>query len=283
VDDFRRRRARVRRKPDPTSILKLDFDEVPIGRQKSVSEELIEVPKLTGIFDSAPQDVDVSREPVPVFDSDAQRAPEEWLRRVGERVDDEKRPLPPRRKAPELDLRSAPSGGAERGPLEIPLGAPQSVSDADAGQLVSPNLKVAPRLGRALAGILDACILLAAYGMFGVAFWRIGGEASRQPGFLALVAVIFVVVLVAYFAVNVAWVSTTPGLLARGFEIRRMDGDRPRAADALLRAFGVLVSLAALGLGFLWCLVDTEALTWHDRMSRTVIAVTEAGEPKAEK
>ncbi|MGO9270842.1 MAG: RDD family protein [Terriglobia bacterium] len=271
VDDFRRRRARARRKPDTNSILKLDFNDVPIGRQRSVSAELIEVPKVTGIFESTPEDVDVSREPTPVLDSQAQKAPEDWLRRVGERVDDDKG-RPARLAAADLEVASDPSA-LEMGPLEIPLGVSQSVSDADAGELVSQAVMLAPRPGRSVAGLLDALILLLGYGMFAVSFWWIGGKISLQPGFLALIGSIFVLLLIAYFAVNVAWASTTPGLLARGLEIRRMDGGRPTVADALLRAFGILVSLAALGLGFVWCLVDSDTLTWHDRMSRTVIAV----------
>jgi len=275
VDDFRRRRAGVRRKPDPNSILKLDFNEVPIGRRRSVSAELIEVPKVTGIFESTPQDVDVSREPTPVLNSEAKKAPEDWLRRVGERVDDEKRPAPPAPAEPGV----APKPPAvEVGPLEIPLGASQSVSDAEAGELVSQAHMLAPVPGRAVAGLLDAFILLLGYGMFAAAFWWIGGQVSLQPGFLALIGSIFALLLVAYFAVNIGWASTTPGLLARGFEVRRTDGGRPTVADALLRAFGILVSLAALGLGFVWCLVDSDTLTWHDRMSRTLIVVKGAYE-----
>jgi uncharacterized RDD family membrane protein YckC len=278
VTDFRRRRARVRRKPDPNSILKLDFGDIPIGRRKSVSEDLTQVPEVTGVFEPTSEDADFSSEPAPLLDSEARKVPEDWLRPVDERVDDKGRPTTPRSRTLERDLRSDPLATVEAGPLEIPLGVPQSDSDADAGELVSQTLTLAPRSGRCLAGFLDALILLLGYGMFAVAFWRIGGQVSLQPGFLALIGSILVLLLVAYFTVNVAWASTTPGLLARGFEIRRMDSGRPTVADALLRAFGVLVSLAALGLGFIWCLVDGDSLTWHDRMSRTVIAVKKAEE-----
>jgi len=278
VNDFRRRRARARRKADPNRILKLDFDDASTGRQKSASAELMEVPKAAGIFEPTPEDVDVSRDSVPTLDPDARKAPQDWSRRGGERVDDEDRPAARRRETRETELRSYPTPTVEAGPLEIPLGVPQSVSDADAEELVSQTLTLAPRSGRCVAGLLDALILLLGYAMFALAFWRVGGHVSLQPGFLALTGSIFVLLLVAYFAVNVAWASSTPGLLARGFEIRRMDSGRPTVADALLRAFGTLVSLAALGLGFMWCLVDSDTLTWHDRMSRTVIAVKEVEE-----
>ena len=40
---------------------------------------------------------------------------------------------------------------------------------------------------------------------------------------------------------------------------------------AVTRRRAALVSLLALGLGFLWSLWDPERLTWHDRLSRTRI------------
>ncbi|MGD1104323.1 MAG: hypothetical protein ABSA59_19915, partial [Terriglobia bacterium] len=46
----------------------------------------------------------------------------------------------------------------------------------------------------------------------------------------------------------------------------------PTVRESFWRAFGVLVSLSALMLGFVWACVDSDGLTWHDRMSGTVIA-----------
>jgi hypothetical protein len=42
------------------------------------------------------------------------------------------------------------------------------------------------------------------------------------------------------------------------------------------RAFGYLVSASAFFLGFVWALVDSEGLTWHDRMSDTFLASTDS-------
>jgi hypothetical protein len=40
-----------------------------------------------------------------------------------------------------------------------------------------------------------------------------------------------------------------------------------------MRAVGMLLGAGAVGLGYLWALADEEALTWHDRMSKTFIAI----------
>jgi uncharacterized RDD family membrane protein YckC len=42
---------------------------------------------------------------------------------------------------------------------------------------------------------------------------------------------------------------------------------------ALLRFAAALVSLATVGLGFLWILVDPEKLAWHDRIAGTRVVV----------
>lgn len=39
---------------------------------------------------------------------------------------------------------------------------------------------------------------------------------------------------------------------------------------ATLRFVAAGLSAAAAGLGFLWCLVDRDGMTWHDRLSRTL-------------
>jgi uncharacterized RDD family membrane protein YckC len=85
---------------------------------------------------------------------------------------------------------------------------------------------------------------------------------------LGLIAMI---VIFAYFASFTALSSATPGMLWTGCEVRNLQGEHPTVNESLWRAFGVLVSMAALMVGFVWAYVDSETLTWHDRMSGTVI------------
>jgi uncharacterized RDD family membrane protein YckC len=39
--------------------------------------------------------------------------------------------------------------------------------------------------------------------------------------------------------------------------------------QSLLRCAGAALSLAPAGLGYLWCMIDREGLSWHDRLSGT--------------
>jgi len=53
--------------------------------------------------------------------------------------------------------------------------------------------------------------------------------------------------------------------------VRSQTGGLPSPQQAFWRAFGYLVSISALMLGFIWALVDSDGLTWHDRMSETYL------------
>ncbi len=60
-----------------------------------------------------------------------------------------------------------------------------------------------------------------------------------------------------------------------GLSILNLDGELPRASQRRSRAFGTLLSLAALGIGFVWAAADEQGLTWHDRISKTFISQDE--------
>ncbi len=51
----------------------------------------------------------------------------------------------------------------------------------------------------------------------------------------------------------------------------RTDGDQLRFVDALVRGLASVFSFAALGIGCLWMLYDTERQTWHDKIAGTYV------------
>ncbi len=61
----------------------------------------------------------------------------------------------------------------------------------------------------------------------------------------------------------------TLGMRAWRLRVVRADGGALTLRDGLVRYLAALLSWAALGLGFLWVLVDRERLAWHDRLSGT--------------
>lgn len=61
----------------------------------------------------------------------------------------------------------------------------------------------------------------------------------------------------------------TLGMRAWHIRVCHQAGGPVHPARALLRFFGALLSWASLGLGYLWMVVDSQGLSWHDRISGT--------------
>jgi uncharacterized RDD family membrane protein YckC len=161
-------------------------------------------------------------------------------------------------------------GAPESHAMEIVVGLPEEAMPAKEEE--PQRMYPAPVGRRFLAGLTDALVLVAGVGLFGVIFWRSGGHLSRNPVSFAVMGLVAIIFIFAYFALFTALTSTTPGLLWMGCDIRNLQGVCPTPRESLWRAFGVLVSLSAFMLGFVWSWVDSDSLTWHDRMSGTFIA-----------
>jgi uncharacterized RDD family membrane protein YckC len=141
---------------------------------------------------------------------------------------------------------------------EMPLATHGSVNE--------PRI-VPPGLARRLAACLYDGLALAAVLMVAGAAWVGITGAAAPPGSWAFRA--YVLAICALFFC-VFWTrGETLGMRAWKLRIVAADGQPPGWGRALLRFAAALVSLAALGLGFAWVLVDRDRLAWHDRWSGT--------------
>jgi uncharacterized RDD family membrane protein YckC len=263
VENFRKRRARLQQPADSTENFELDFYPA------SESDESLFLDEVRGS----------AEESVPAFDADL-GAPSEAVAGRGQtlettpfqKADEEEMPLEVA-PVPEEDIpweSVAPDGH----PMEIVVGLP---GDHPHGEDDAGTITLAPVGYRFLAGLTDALVLVISTALFGVIFWRSGGHLTSTPLNLGVAAAIVIFFIFSYFGLFTALTSTTPGLLWMGCEIRNLYGDPPTARESFWRAFGLLVSLSALMLGFIWAWVDSESLTWHDRMSGTCIALVQSG------
>ena len=73
----------------------------------------------------------------------------------------------------------------------------------------------------------------------------------------------------AYFVASWSRGGQTIGMRAWRLRVVAADGNRVSWPRAIARFFVALVSLAALGAGFWWALVDAQGRTWHDMAART--------------
>lgn len=122
-------------------------------------------------------------------------------------------------------------------------------------------------LPRRLASILyDAFVVLALLLFATLPVVLIHGGAVEQSPLLGLYLLL---VVFAFFGGFWTHGGQTLGMRAWGIRAVRRHGGPLRWRDAALRYVSAMLSWAAAGLGFLWCLVDREGLAWHDRLSRT--------------
>jgi uncharacterized RDD family membrane protein YckC len=76
-------------------------------------------------------------------------------------------------------------------------------------------------------------------------------------------------VAVAFFCGFWTHGGQTVGMRAWHIRVESADGTPLTLRHAALRFLAALVSVAAAGLGFWWCLVDRERRAWHDIWAKT--------------
>jgi uncharacterized RDD family membrane protein YckC len=257
VESFRKRRARLRHGADFAGNLELDFED-----PRGLTEPVFVDDASGSLEESGPHlDVDFGDSVAPY----PQGAPPLESASV-ERTDADSTQLGTKPAPPEDVWLGEPAPGSE--PMEIAVGSPGEVAEVEE---TPEGMLPAPLSRRFLAGVMDALVLLLGAVLFGIIFWRSGGQMSSSSVNIAVLGVVAYIFILAYFGLFTTLTSTTPGLLLMGYEIRNLHGAYPTPRESFWRAFGVLVSLSALMLGFVWAWVDSDSLTWHDRMSGTFI------------
>ena len=127
---------------------------------------------------------------------------------------------------------------------------------------------------RRLAALLDAALILFAYGSFLALFSALGGRFSASRLDVAVLLTTLGLFYGQYFALFTLFGGATPGMLWRGLRLATFNGGDPQMRDLAWRSFGYLISAGTLMLGFLWALWDEERLCWHDRISHTHLTWT---------
>ena len=139
----------------------------------------------------------------------------------------------------------------------------------------SPRTAASPaHLGwRLTAAVYDLLPLLALWFLAsGIALTITAGALDvHHLGYKLLVQAFVLLASAAYFVVSWMRGGQTVGMKPWRLRIVGADGESIGFQRALLRFTVALVSLAALGLGFLWCLIDRERRAWHDIAAGTLL------------
>lgn len=254
VETFRRRRARTKGASGSNPNLEFDFEEPPAEAAPLAAEA-----PMNGQLSAGPE-----------IDFDGTRTAPAGPVEMGS-ID--VRPSPPPVAIPVLESRVAT-------PDPRPVGFVLDSAPArpyEGSKPLPVEIHLAPMTQRIVGGLIDAAVLAVSAGVFALIFWRAGGHVSSHPLTLFVMGFVVIFMGMMYFGAFTAIIAATPGLLWMGIEVRSLAGGPPTVGQAIWRAFGCLVSASALLLGFAWALLDSESLTWHDRMSDTYLAPAEPG------
>lgn len=134
---------------------------------------------------------------------------------------------------------------------------------------------------RLTAGLVDALVILVAMIAFGYVFLRVTAAELSWKTVSELVLILAAVLWPAYQFALLVFSGTTPGLRLCRLRVERFDGT---PVGRKLRACRVLVSLLSaisVGIGYLWCFLDEDQLSWHDRITSTHLADTGQARPSA--
>lgn len=139
-----------------------------------------------------------------------------------------------------------------------------------------PVMPAASLLRRLAAGCYDLLLLTGVLMLTSFIIVVARGGAAVPAGTPAYQA--FVGVQVAAFFIGF-WArgGQTLGMRAWHIRVEASDGTSVTLRAAAIRFAASLVSVAPLGLGFAWILVDPDGRAWHDRLSGTRVALLRHG------
>ena len=141
------------------------------------------------------------------------------------------------------------------------------------GQISSDAALPAPAglLRRLAAGVYDALLLLALLMIGSVPLVALLGAPVPAGSWTYQLALLLLGL--AFFAGFWSHGGQTLGMRAWRLKVTATSGAPLSPRAALIRYLAALVSLAALGIGFIWMLFDPDGLTWHDRWSHSRVVV----------
>src|SRR6266496_1692799 len=125
---------------------------------------------------------------------------------------------------------------------------------------------------RMLAGAVDGLFVAGALTIFGYAFLRFNGPIQQWKLALQVTATLVAILWPAYQYAFLVFTGTTPGLRLAHLGVTHFDGTPVSRSLRRWRVLASLLSCVSLGLGYAWCFLDEDQLSWHDRISRTHLA-----------
>lgn len=133
-------------------------------------------------------------------------------------------------------------------------------------------LQPAPLARRVLAAAIDGVVVLSAGVLFAYIFVKMTMAAPPLAQIRWLAIGILAWLWAAYQCLLLILSGSTLGLLIARLRVSYFDGSPVGRRMRRWRVLASLISAISLGLGFAWCFLDEDALSWHDRITHTYLA-----------
>jgi hypothetical protein len=124
---------------------------------------------------------------------------------------------------------------------------------------------------RIYGATVDAAIMIAAIALFGFSAQLFATSLPMTKPLLASGAICVFLLLTIYYLLSLSMSRGTAGMEASGLRVITFSGDAPSRMILRWRALAMVLSYAALGMGFAWSLIDEDRLCWHDRITHTYL------------
>ncbi|MBI3478179.1 MAG: RDD family protein [Acidobacteria bacterium] len=138
-----------------------------------------------------------------------------------------------------------------------------------AADLALPSASL-PR--RMLAGLYDALILVGALAGFAGIFAWLNPQRPPLLVIASAAAIVGPIMWAAYEFLFTVYTGSTPGLRMARIRLVRFDGSATSRRVRRWRVLTSYLSAVALGLGYLWSVLDEDGLCWHDRITHTHVS-----------
>lgn len=262
VSSYRSRKPRVERYPSLSLPLPLQFEVSPL-RDQTPPEAAVDAQAEARAWIETPE-VHAAREQPVTMEATARVLEFPRLAVVpsrGEELADPVMGRPRIVEAPEL----LPPPPALGGILIEPVAAVET--DRIPG--LDVPLQSSSFSRRLLAGSVDVLVVAIALAAFAYVFFRINGAVPPWRIAAESAVAVLAVLWPAYQYAFLVFSKTTPGLWLAKLEVTRFDGAPASRSLRRWRVLASLLSCVSLGLGYAWCFLDEDQLSWHDRITRT--------------
>lgn len=104
-----------------------------------------------------------------------------------------------------------------------------------------------------------------------VTFFGANADISEPTVPIGFTRATWPAVLVIFFGLFWRKSGQTLGMQAWRIQLVSLNGEPISWWHVAVRCLGATLSVAALGLGYLWVFIDKEGYYWHDRLSKTTL------------